>query len=366
MADVLSSETSIRAYYETSYRIAHHPEAGRATCAEYRTQINNLNRSVQFPWWCERFDNPARGLPLGRLYAEFQSWLRNCGEPPSAKPIAGHWPVLTLGDFSDALVVGAMHLLVECDRELTTANKLRLHVNAVWNAAAERGLVPNRPANKNYRVNLAEPVALLPDEFERIIAAASRRTGMIGGVPAGVWWPAALKFVFSLGVRITAAFGIPTRNLDLVRGDVLVPAWAQKQRREQRLDLFPSVTAALRELRLLERRIATVLGDWPHTINTLRDHYKEIIVAAEIGYDSTEAVPSSLLFHCLRRTLASMLYERHGIQVVCDRLGHSSTDVSARYIDPRYNGQPRIRDLLADPFATPPEERPPLRIAEVG
>jgi integrase len=362
---IIDRSTFVRDYYEHVYRLAHHPsQHQKATIAEFRSQINNLNRFVQFPWWCERFDNPARGLPACQLYKEFQGWLRYYyGEP---EPGEDGWPVLTLGDLSDSLIVGGMQMLVEVDRELITANKLRLHNNAIWNDAVKKGLLETRPLNENSRIYLNEPVALLPDEFERVIASAEARKGNIGEVPACVWWPAAIKFIFTLGVRITAALGIPTKSLDLVRGDVLVPAWVQKQRREQRLDLFSSTVETLRDLRLEERGVPTVLGDWPKSINTLRAHYKEIIVAAEIGYDSVDEVPSSLLFHCLRRTLASMLYERHGIHIVRDRLDHSSEVVTHRYIDPRFGSKPRVRELLPDPFAPAGGDAPPLRIADCG
>jgi integrase len=343
----------ISEFYETAYRPARHPgDEHRATVSEFRTQINNLNRLIQFPLWCEVYDNPARGLPLEAVYQQFQWWLRRCDQPTA-------W--LSVEDYSDRLIVDAMHFLVEVGRERITANKVRLQNNAIWRFAKSRGLIATEPQNENYRINLDQPLALLPDELDRVLIAAAARPGMVGEIPAGIWWPRALWFVFSSGVRITAAFGIPSKNLDLVRGEVLVPAWAQKNRREQRLDLFPNVVEMLRDLRLVERRISTVLGDWSLTINQMRRHYKEILVAADIGYGRVEDVPSSLLFHCLRKTLASMLCEKAGLHVACDRLGHSSVSVTRRYWDPRYGAAPSIAEILPNPLGSPPAS-PTLKV----
>lgn len=309
--------TSLRDYLELFYLTARNLRPDTRT--EYLVQVANLER-----FWAD-------------YLAERSA--------PSAP--------LTLADLSDELVYAAMSWQLARGREAETANKLRAHVNALWRAAHEAGLVARLPKNKKYRVNRKDPIALLPDELDRLLAAAAARTGTVGceetgDVPAGQWWLTAVLFIYSLGSRISAAYYCPTANLDLERCEVLLPAAIQKQRRDQRLDLLPGVVYWLRELRLAERRVSTVLGDFPFKIRTLRKDYTRLFVEAGL-YAKEQDVPKKLKFHALRKTLASQLYAAGGMPVACERLGHSSPQVTERYIDPRYKQTLRLAELIKDP-----------------
>jgi integrase len=286
---------------------------------------------------------PSRNLrPASRLQYEIQIGTLERFSRESGRGL------LRLESFTNELIYAAMQWQLDAGLEATTANKLRRHANALWNEACEQGILKTRPRNKKYRENLSAPIALMPDELEKLLAAAGERVGMVGDVPAGQWWLTAVLFVYSLGARIGAAYQVPTRNLDLVRGEVLVTADTQKQREDQSLDLFVGVVYWLRELRLAERGIATVLGDWPYKIDALRRHYTDLFVESGL-YPRREDVPRNLKFHALRKTLASQLFVEGGMAAACERLGHSSTLVTQRYIDPRYKRKQRIGDLVKDP-----------------
>jgi integrase len=322
----LSLSLTVLDFYDHYYQPAKHAgDLHRSTCAQYRIQIGNLNK-----------------------------YFRQDADRD-----------VTLGDLCDELVAAAMNWLVVRGRERTTANKLRGHINALWNFAArqfkKKGLALDRPDNDAYRVDKSEPIAFLPEELDLILKACGRQRGLVGSVPAGTWWVAMALFVFSSALRINAARKVPTSNLDLVRGEVRVPARGQKQRKEQVLDLHVSTVTALRNLRLAERGVPTILGDWPYNTNTLRRYFARILVEAGI-FPSVKMVPRELKFHALRKTLASQVFEKAGLHVACDRLGHSSVEVTKRYIDPRYKSQPRVRELVKDPLPTPPDARPPLTV----
>jgi hypothetical protein len=324
--------TTLLDYYRRGYRPAKHPgDEHRTTSQTYEIELAKFN---QF----------------------FRESLAAAGV--DARDAA-------LGDLSDELVVGAMSWLVDRGRARTTANKLRRHVNCIGRFASRRGLIAWRPDNERYREDLSEPIALLPEEFQRVLTAAAARRGKIGrtpdnSVPAGAWWLFFCLLAFNVGGRATALFTVPTANLDWHRGELLIAARRQKHRRDQRVRLFVSTLGAATELRLEERGIATLLGDWPYNLETLRRHFTQLLVEAEI-FKSADLVPRTLKLHALRKTLASAVAAEHGEHKACDVLQHSSVTVTRRYIDKRYLADPSVPELVADPLPAPPR-RPPLRV----
>lgn len=305
-------QTPLREYLEKFFLAAknHKP----TTQLQYRVQVGNLER-----FWIH------------------QAAERNVPPPP-----------LTLDDLRDELIYAAMNWQVSRDREATTANKIRRHVNAIWNFAEAAGILSRRPKNKKFRENVSAPLALLPEQLDKLLETAGMREGTIGGVPAGQWWVTQILFIYSLGTRITATYEVRTEKLDLNRGEVLVVAENQKQGQDQLLDLLPGVVYWLRQLQLKERGIERVMGDWPHTIGALRKSYTKLFVEAGF-YKHVDDVPRNLKFHALRKTLASQLFAAGGMPAACERMGHSSTQVTERYIDPRYKRKQRIGELVKDP-----------------
>lgn len=355
MAD-LSLATTVAEFYWNWYQPEKHPgPAKKTTRGSCVNDLLILNRVFQFRQWLARFNAPPRPrVSLGDLYRDFMWWRDHCEEPTEQ---------VTLGELTDDLEVFAMNLFVERRRANATANRFWRHVNAIRNHVA-RKLKTTPPDVTKYPELLKEPIALLPDELAEVMLACQRMPGVIGRdkIPAGEWYLAAFMFIYSLGARISACRGVRTSSLDLDRGTVMVPAEVQKQGKDQPLDLFPSVVKLLRDLRLAERGVPTVLGDFTGDTDTLRDRYKQILVDAGL-YRSVDEIPSEGLLHQLRKTLASQIFQSHGIHAACDRLGHSSIAVTLRYIDSRYKSQPRLVDMVADPLGGPtPPTTPALRV----
>jgi site-specific recombinase XerD len=253
-----------------------------------------------------------------------------------------------LENLSDELVVGCMNWLVDQGRSRATANKLRRHINALWRLAQRRSIVKTGPINERYRENLADPIAFLPEEFAKLLATAKRTRGWIGQAPASDWWTFFLLLAYNVGGRIQALRLIETKSLDLTRGEVLLAAHTQKQRKDQRIKLFPSTLAACTKLKIVERRLPTLLGDCLFGSPWLRRKFSDLLVEAGL-FTSRADIPRTLKFHALRKTLASKLAAEHGEHVACSILGHSQVTVTRRYIDPRYIATPSVPELIADP-----------------
>lgn len=299
---IATSETTVAEFFATSYRPSRNLRS--PTVAQYEVQIRHLDRQ------------------LGRR--------------------------ARISDLSDELICATMSALMTRGDDAQTANKVRLHINSIWRLAEERELLQKRPRNKKYRVDLRAPIAWLPEEKQLMIDTAMRLEHYVGDVPAAHWWLTILLFQLCTGLRIGASFCVPTANLDLNGGLVQVPATHQKHRCDQTLDLWPGLVHWLRELRLAERGVETIFGDWPSGIRCWNDHFADLYVQAG-WFKSREAVPREYKSHILRKTLASEIFAQAGIEAARERLGHSTITVTLRYIDPRYTRQVRIGELVPDP-----------------
>ena len=325
----MTSDATLRDFYELVYRPARHAgERHRRTRAEARTQINNLNR-----WW--HSFSAESGRPLAEL---------------------------TLGVFDelgDDAITLAMAWLVDDERRPArapaTANKLRATINALWMLAHERKLVTARPGNKRYRCDLEDPIALTPEQKAAVIAQAQRVRGTVGEVAACDWWLMLVLLAFNSGARINVLRHATTAGLDLARGELLLPARWQKQRKDQRVALWASTLRQIRRVGVVERRLVHLLDDWPYTTDTLRRYYSRLILEpAGVPVDRQHK------FHCLRKTLGSEVAAADGLGTAQEILGHSSASVTLRYVDPRYERRARVPELVPDPLPT--DTRPPLTV----
>ncbi len=275
--------------------------------------------------------------------------------------------VARVEDLTDTNLKAAMAWLRGQGRALATANRFYRTLKALHGLAYQIELLEKPLRTKQFKENRREPEAWLPDEIEAIIRTATKQTGTIGvdHVPANVWGPSLLLFILSTGVRISAAMATPTSRLDLQRGEVLIRAETQKQRADQRFQLLPSAVGYLRKLDAHGRGLVRVFDDWPSDRGVeswpyLNRWLRKIICAAGLRKRRKDCTRTDL-FHKLRKTFATQVASRSGLPTACAMLGHSSMDVTKRYIDKRQMSSPDIRELLTDPLA----ERP-TRIAKAG
>ncbi len=259
-----------------------------------------------------------------------------------------------LRDLTDVYIKSAMAAMVAKGRSPATANRVYRTLKAVWGLAYELEILDRRCRTRAYKEIRREPESWLADEVVALLTAAKNLSGRVGEAPACDWWPALLLFCLSTGVRISAAMATPTENLDLDRGEVLIPGHVQKQKSDQRLGLLPSAVEYLDRL-APHGRVKCIFDDWPFDRSApqwyrLNHRLKSIIVRAGLRPELSQ-VKRTDLFHKLRKTFASQVAAKAGLPTACALLGHSSMAITKRYIDGRQIQLPHVRDLIADPLA---------------
>ncbi len=272
---------------------------------------------------------------------------------------------MQLGDFSEPLLQAAMRYDVDVRKTaVRTANRLRRHALAVWQYASDMSVVENQ---RNPEVPLIHPPkrALCPPfpspklepecwslaELGLLLDAAATMRGQINkDVRASTFHVAHMWFCYNTGARIDAVMRAPLANLDLDRGEVKLPAFAQKQNADQTFDLLPETIDALKRLCLHERYppTATIFSDWPYDPapgdwQVLTGRLRKMLKAAGLRCGRTD------LFHKLRRTFATHLAIEKGIVAAQQWLGHSSVQVTWGYIDMRFYRGPRLNGSLPSP-----------------
>ncbi len=260
-----------------------------------------------------------------------------------------------LDDLTPANIEGAMSWQLGRGRAKPTANKLRRHLLAIRNYAVRCGELP--PLAPTQTVDAVKEPHREPDcwtlsQWERILDAATRLRGTVGEVPAAVFAEALLRTVYNTGARISAVMQIKTDLVDLDAGVLLIHAEAQKDAEDLRVTLLPRTVAALRSLGA-HGRLPRLFDDWPHDRKVtqwpaLNRLLKRLLVDAGL-FASPEAVTRRDLWHKVRRTFATAITAKAGMAVAQSMLGHSSLDVTRRYVDRSKLDVPSAATLLVDP-----------------
>lgn len=280
-----------------------------------------------------------------------------------------------LGDLAESRALQWRLWLHQQGRAAPTINKHMRTLFAIWKRAARHvsgvDKCPDRDDWRHLREPKIEPSAWRDEEIDRIIHSAATLPGrvdlpradrlpaMVGAVPAGVFLPALLLICYSTGIRISAVMQILTADVDLDRGELLVRWGAQKQKADQRFDLGPAAVAALRRLDAHGRGLKRLFDDWPHdrrteaSWTTLNRWLKKILRDARAPEDKW-------LFHKFRKTFGTLCAAERGKAFAMEMLGHSSMQVTERYLDKRMLEQPRLRDVLRQPAV--PETAPQLAV----
>jgi integrase len=259
---------------------------------------------------------------------------------------------LPLGEWNKLLTAGYLAELIE-KRSRATRNKHLRHLLAVWNfgreladeIATETGEHPGLfrlPLSLEFvKEDTDAPECWSQEEFARLLVAAAETKGYIGDCPARYWWPSLILLAYSTGVRIEALMQIRSADLDLTTRWVIVRGRTQKDKEGQPFSLQEDTCGVL--ARMKPERNELVFGDWPFSIRTLTEHYREIIKRA--GLPDTRKD----LWHKLRRTFGTEVARSAGEIVAQTLLGHSHISVTRRYIDPKKLDKPSAADLIRPP-----------------
>lgn len=240
-----------------------------------------------------------------------------------------------LSDLSDLTVARHLERLIEEGRTPAGVNKERRQLVALWNLAARKRLVQDFPQVATVREPERLPEAWSQEELWRLRIACNMEPGTIAGVTAGRWWTALHLVLYSTGERVSAV--LESRWSDISGSAIVFPAESRKGKRKPLLaTLSPEALQSLERIRLPERKL---VFPWPMSKTYLYTRYRKILQRAELD-DSRRSK-----FHRIRRTHATLLKAAGGDPT--QSLGHSSADVTVRYLDPRFLPS-RVGELLPE------------------
>lgn len=264
-----------------------------------------------------------------------------------------HGGPLLLSELSDDLLSGMMTDLIQRGRSIATANAVRRHIRAVWTLAHEREIVSRPCRVKPFREPKQQREAWTRQEFGRIIEAACEQDGQVGAVAASVWWPAFLYLAVNTGARVSALMAIRTEDCWSERRQVWIRWQEQKQKADQRFDLWPETVQLLERLDAHGRGLPCLFDDWKADRTgpgwrRLTTNYRMILNRTGLPCESVD------MFHKLRRTFATWFVVQTGSPERCQRqLGHSCISVTERYLDWSQIERDNVSEIMPAP-ALPP------------
>ena len=125
----------------------------------------------------------------------------------------------TLADLNDETLVFLLAWLQKTRGQTpNTVNTTHKNLCCLWRWCRDKGLVFTGPTVKPIRAPRRVPRALSHDEFSRIVAAAYRMTGTIGGLPASVWWVTLLQLCTNTGMRSGELLSLEWQFINWDRG----------------------------------------------------------------------------------------------------------------------------------------------------
>lgn len=206
-------------------------------------------------------------------------------------------------------------------------NGYRRAILAQWRYAWRKRKLPELPRDViEFKESKRLPESWSTDEVGRILRAAGELAGTVGRVPAGRWWQALLLTLYDTGLRIEAVLGLEVTQFDRDSRDLVVPAELQKQRAEQSFRLHPDTVAAIAET---DPEGRSLLFGGVYCVVTLQRRLREILKAAGLPHGRRD------LFHKMRRTSGTAVAQAMDELAAKAHLGHSSLQVTSRYLDPR-------------------------------
>ena len=245
-----------------------------------------------------------------------------------------------LNDLADYFV----RLAADGDAGPATANKHLRMLRAVCRHAAKRGFLPRSIEwDDFFQEPEPDPRPFTEEECEKIYAAARAVTGLVGVVPAAIFWSAYARVAIELGPRISATL-LASRG-DYCHGVLTLRAENQKQRKTQRLGLTPEGRAAIEDL--LAAHDQERLFPWPFdqqrpgkktNWKTFYKHYDRKLLAP-CGI----VLPKGVKTRACRQTAATTIHDGGGsAQRQC---GHSTPRIAEKHYIPK-DHVPVIREAV--------------------
>jgi integrase len=161
--------------------------------------------------------------------------------------------------------------------------------------------------------------------LKKLVSFARVEKGMIGDVPARIFWPALIQVLWQSAERIGAIMSTPKTSY--VRPRLLVSAEHRKGGKRDKLYSFSNSVCDLLDV-LAKSNSEPELFAWPKNRLYLWDRFGKIVARAGLGGGRR------CKFHQLRRSAATHFAAMGGDAT--SLLDHSSPRVTKSYLDPRF------------------------------
>jgi integrase len=234
---------------------------------------------------------------------------------------------LLLEELSDSLAAEHFAWLLKRGLKPVTVNKYRAMWFTIWRLAVELGLVAKDPRVRKLRSGHETPDAWSLEELNAILQhTGAACVNELAGIPAVRFWDALLRVGYCTGLRRGTLLKIRRNDVDLESHWLTVPSNSMKNRRGQQFRLSGDAIAAVREIWLPQRAL---LFPFPYHVGQLSVQFTRILDAAGVAKSHRRMGH----FHKLRRTTCTFIASRANTETAAALLGHSTSSVTARYID---------------------------------
>lgn len=228
-----------------------------------------------------------------------------------------------------------------------STNNQRQILLMLWESAYRERLLRRAPEPELIRtlpVSHDPPEAWTFSQVQRLLTEADKQRGMIGEVPASLWWKSLGLTLYWTGCRIGA---LMATRVDCYRSGEGVLVRRQKNKRPQWYDLPPSCCEAIDRT---EPKGRDVLWPWPFCRRRLFTEARRIAIAAGVPVQRG----AYSLFHRMRRTTLSLCaaIDPAVAQRQADHADYRTT--LQHYIDPRIARGRTAADILPDPTDSRP------------
>lgn len=246
-----------------------------------------------------------------------------------------------IGDLTDSTLAKFMRAYLAEHAAATTNSKRRgLLTLARW--ALKRGSSPSPlaevPAVPEPR---RVPQAWTVCEIEKLVSCARECPGMIGDIPARLFWPSLILATFDTGCRVSALMSARSMNLSMAERSLVIEPEATKTGVGAVYWLHDQTVASLAGHYDPTREL---VWPWPYHRNTLWSMSRRIVEKAGLTVDRRGRGQ----FHRIRRTTISYC-AAVSPSLAQQQAGHGNPRTTDRYIDPRIARRRSAVDVLPRP-----------------
>lgn len=303
---------------------------------ELRAPAKSLLRFFQDEYVSKRMIGAKQGS-IDQIRWSIQSFARFLGRAP------------IISDLCEDTVTAFVRWTVKVrGNSVATANSKRRDLLTLWNYAVRKKLLRESPDVEKLREPRQLPKAWTMEEFGRILNAARSydiRTRQAFAFRPGDYFTALFLVGYDTGLRLGALLKVRRDDWKPERREITVDAEHQKQAVAQTFVLSAETAEAVQRMLANQRTPGRLpfLFSWPSRKDSIFPHIRNILQAAGLY------MPGEDTFHRLRKTSATHLTAAVGLEAACRQLGHSSVEMTRRYVDPRLTGNHNAAEHLPRP-----------------